>query len=176
VVPEYWHPGHLSFAAQARLAGSDHPLLLLAGVNNGDHQATMVVLDPLRMSGVGTPKEMRDHRFELLNMPAAHEVATVLLPRSTPSLGQPYTRAMAMNVTTERIIVEVSENTDSLSQIGFVYEFDYFLHVVAVTPRNGVVAAEAHRKLEAEGRLHGAWNPAAECAQLKAGVIVRWSK
>src|SRR5258708_38109213 len=45
VAGEYWHNGHLSFRALADLDGDGKEELLLAGVNNTQGQATLVVLD-----------------------------------------------------------------------------------------------------------------------------------
>jgi hypothetical protein len=78
-------------------------------VNNENHQATLVVLDPLKVSGVVTPKEMTDHHFHLQDMAQAHETAVVLFPRSCISEGQPYAQATALFVNNERIVVTVAE-------------------------------------------------------------------
>jgi hypothetical protein len=91
LVAEYWHGGHLLYSDLADLDGNGRIQLLLGGVNNGNHQATLVVLDPLKVSGIVTPKEMTDPRFELLSMSAANERAVILFPRSCLSTGQPYT-------------------------------------------------------------------------------------
>jgi hypothetical protein len=173
VVGEYWHPGHLIHLEQADLDGDGRKELLLGGVNNGDHQATLVVLDPLKISGSVTPKEMRDHRFELLGMPAANERAVLLFPRSCISTGQPYTRVQSVHVSKDRILVAVAENTEEDSPLGFVYELDYRLNVVNVEPTNGVLVAKAHHELEVEGKLDHPIDFRKELVLLKAGVVVR---
>lgn len=172
VVAEYWHPGHVLHLEQADLDGSGRNKLLLAGVNNGNHKATLVVLDPLKVSGVITPKEMDDHRFALLNMAPAHERAGVFFPRSCISAGQPYTRVKNVEINKARIVVAVSEGISEREE-GFVYEFDYNLQVVNVEPTNGVEVERIHRELEAQGKLDHTFNVEKECARLKAGVIVR---
>jgi hypothetical protein len=173
VVGEYWHPGHLLHMEQADLDGDGRRELLLAGVNNGNHQATLVVIDPLKLSGVVTPKEMKDHAFELLNMAGAHERAVVLFPRSSISTGQHYTRASAVQVTKERIIVPVAEGTAE-SDPGFVYELDYALNVVNVVP-GSIRTIQRHQELEAQGKLDHPFDAVKECERLKAAVIVRTS-
>ncbi len=124
--------------AQADLDKDGANELILAGVNNGEHQATVVVLDPLRVSGLMTPPKMRDQRFRLLDMQAANEKAVVLFPRSCISSGLPYTRAPDLHVTRDRIIAEVAEGEDE-SGAGFVYELDYGLHVLSIVPNGGRV-------------------------------------
>jgi hypothetical protein len=52
VMGEYWHPGHLLNMGQADLDGDSNKEVLLAGVNNASRQATLVVLDPLTISGL----------------------------------------------------------------------------------------------------------------------------
>src|SRR5579863_9086079 len=99
------------------------------------------------ISGSSTPKEMGDHRFELLGMPAAHERAVLLFPRSCISIGQPYTRVRAVNASKQRITVEVAEGINEESSPGFVYELDYQLNVIAVVPMNGVTVAKSHQEL-----------------------------
>lgn len=172
VVGEYWHPGHLLHLGQVDLDGNGREKLLLAGVNNGDHQATLVVLDPLKISGLVTPQDMEDHRFELLHMGSAKEEAVVLFPRSCISAGKPYTRVSALHVNKDRIIAAVSEGIAEPDQ-GFVYEFDYKLRVVGVVPTNVVEVERIHRDLEAQGKLDHSFNSEKECNRLKAGVIVQ---
>lgn len=174
VLGEYWHPGHLLYSAQADLSGRGKKHVLLAGVNNGDHQATLVVLDPLKVIGLVTPKEMTDHRFELLEMEGAKEEAVVLFPRSCIGMGQHYTRAKTLHVTKDRIVVEVAEGTTESRDPGFVYEFDYGLNVVNVAPSSDAVM-RLHQQLEAQGKLNHPFFLATECERLKATVIVRRS-
>lgn len=177
VMAEYWHPGHVLHLEQADLDGSGRKKLLLGGVNNGDHQATLVVLDPLKMSGVVTPKEMSDHRFELLGMPSAKEEAVVLFPRSCISVDQPYTRVsdVRVNVIGKRIIAVVAEGIAE-PDAGFVYELDYDLHVVNITPNSGLFVERAHRELQRQGKLDHPLDLDKECSELKDEVVVRRSQ
>jgi hypothetical protein len=169
VVGEYWHPGHLNYSAKADLDRNGQIDLLLAGVNNGNHQPTLVVLDPLRVRGLMTPKEMQQHGFEILGMPAAQEKAVVFFPRSCISRGELYTRVQSLRVTTERIVITTAEGVD-MQGPGFVYELDYGLRVQQVTPDTAEVR-RAHQALEARGEVDHPFSE--ECARLKAGVIVR---
>jgi hypothetical protein len=118
-----------------------------------------------------TPKEMQDHRFELLGMPPAKERAVVFFPRSCISVGQHYTRARGLRVTKERLVVDVSEGVSQGSETpGFVYELDYGLNVVSVVPNTAQVMV-LHQALEARGLLDHPFSEA-ECERLRAGVVV----
>lgn len=172
VMGEYWHPGHLLHMAQADLDGNGKVDVLLAGVNNGDHTATMVVLEPGKMSGITTPHEMQDPRFGLMDMPAAHEKAVILFPRSCLSQGQRYTRAKGLLVSPERIMVDVNESTsDTARDPGFFYEFDYKLNVVDVT---AVGNEQPHLRDFLAGLQHPC-DPDSEQERLKKAIVIRRS-
>lgn len=170
VVGEYWHPGHLMHMRHVDLDGDGKEEVLLAGVNNGNHQATLVVLDPWQITGLETPVVMEDQRFRLLGMAPAKEKAVVLFPRSCLSIGQSYTRATGLRVTRDRIIVEVAESPEP-NDPGFVYELDYNLRVMNVIPAGDNVHTR-HRELEAKGKLDHAYT-SDELEELKATVIVK---
>jgi uncharacterized protein with PIN domain len=133
----------------------------------------MVMLDPYRITGITTPTELSDPRFGITGMAPAKELAAVAFPRSVLSAGQPYTRAKSLAVTRERIVVEVAENTDITSDVSFVYEFDFNLRLIAVTPGNGVKTAEAYRKMTASAGHPAELNVEAECERLKAALVVK---
>lgn len=167
VLGEYWHPGHLLHLTQATLRSRDHPSVLLGGVNNGYHQATLVSLNPWQVSGVSTPKNLPDWRFELIGMRAAQEEGVILFPRSCISRGQPYTRVMEVRVTPDRIVATVTEGPHEERDPRIVYELDYGLQVVNVVPTDS--AREKHRQLEASGELDHPYS-LAEFAALKTRV------
>ncbi len=170
VVGEYWHPGHLVAMAQADLNGDGRSELLLAGVNNGNHQATLVVLDPLLVRGSMTPTQMRDDRFRLLDMPAAREKAVVFFPRSCLSTGKPFTIAAGLVITPQRIMVQVAEEPSTASA-EWVYEFDYRLLPVNVVPTGDDVRIK-HQEMEAKGEIHHPYSLAC-WAHLKDQVVVQ---
>jgi len=170
VVGEYWHPGHLMAMSQADLDGGGRNELLLAGVNNGNHQATLVVLDPLLVRGAMTPTQMRDDRFRLLGMPAAHEKAVVFFPRSCLSTGKPFTVAAGLFITPERIMVQVAEEPATASP-ELVYEFDYGLRPTNVVPTGDAVRIK-HQEMEAKGELDHPYSLAC-WTHLKDQVVVQ---
>jgi hypothetical protein len=169
---EYWHPGHLWQMSQADLDGRGRNYLLLGGVSHGDHQATLVVLDPLQISGLSTPKEMLDHKFEILDMPAAKERAVVLFPRSCVSYGRPFTKTIQLHATPDRLAVTVLESNNDLTGVQVIYIFDYRLKVVEVKAPDPASYQQAHEQLEASGALHHKFN-GQEFDRLQEAVIVR---
>jgi hypothetical protein len=174
LMAEYWHPGHILHTQQIMIEGRSH--LLLGGVNNGNHQATLILLDPLAMVGVTTPKEMKDHHFELLGMNPAVEEAVVFFPRSCISVDQPYTRVATVSVTNDRIVTAITESTvDREDRPGFVYEFDHRLRLVGVEA-SGSNVAQLHRELELRGEVRHRFDPTKESTQLRNGVEIRWNK
>ena len=54
LISEYWHSGHLLYVVHADLNGDGVEEILMAGVNNGYRQGTMVIFDPRHVSGAST--------------------------------------------------------------------------------------------------------------------------
>ncbi len=104
-------------------------------------------------------------------MQAANERAVVLFPRRCISTGRLYTRAAGLEVTRDRIIVEVA-GAEGQAAAGFVYELDYALNVLSIVP-TGVEVRLAQAELEGKGLLDHAFDASKECARLKAGLVVR---
>ncbi|MEO8662270.1 MAG: hypothetical protein ABI693_27655 [Bryobacteraceae bacterium] len=173
VVAEYWHPGHLRFIDELDVDGDGRNEVLIGGVNNGDHQATLIALDPWTAAGVSTPLKMKDHRFRLLGMTEAKEKAVVLFPRSCASAGQPYTRVITVRVMPQRVLVNVAEGTNETASAVVVYEFDHRLNPVNAEA-GGTEYKAAHDELQAKGKLN---HPYAhqEFADLRSQVEVRRS-
>ncbi len=152
---EYWHPGHLFWLSADPAVPGGAPRLLAAGVNNGEHRATLVALDPMAVAGVSTPWRMRDQRFRLLDMPEAREDTVILFPRTCLSRDEPYTRVGNLEVDDHVIRVTVVESYDPTSRRTVVYEFDHGLHL-----RRAFLSSnyrEEHLKLEHSGALKHSW-------------------
>ena len=80
LISEYWHSGTLFDMVLADLDGDGKEEIIATGVANGyDHQATLVVLDPDRVSGAST--EVRPE-FQIHGMGVAQERLRLLFPRS----------------------------------------------------------------------------------------------
>jgi hypothetical protein len=170
VVGEYWHPGHLPYLRAADLANDGRMDLLMAGVSNGNHQATLVVLDPLKVVGLMTANEVRDERYQLLGMQPAKEKAVVLFPRSAFSAGQDYTRAIHLRVTKERLLVYVAEGEGEGAPQVLLYELDNGLNVMDLTPLSSEVVF-LYQGLRARGLVDHPFSE--ELARLKAALVVR---
>jgi hypothetical protein len=170
IVSEYWHPGHLLTMKQADLNGDGQNELLLAGVNNGEHRATVVVLDPWDVQGVVTPFSMRDQRFRLLGMAPAREKAVVIFPRSPVSQGKSYTRARSIRVTNDRLVVTVAEGPSEGVDPDLIYELGYDFKVLQVGPTESIT--HSHSALHAAGKLDRPYSTEDYLA-LKKEVIVR---
>ena len=152
LVGEYWHTGHLLHMAQADLDGDGNQEILLTGVNNGYNLATLVVLDAHRLSGASPAPEGDPNRFQGLG--PGLEKAVVLFPRSCLARQAAFTRAQALWTSKDRIVVLVLQGTsdDEHNSPGYlVYELDYKLNVLGVTPSDSFQTS--HRELEAKGLL-----------------------
>jgi hypothetical protein len=150
LVAEYWHPGQLYLLAEDPRHAGAAPRVLAGGVNNGEHRATLVALDPFALSGASTPYRMQDQRFRLLDMPEAHEDAVVLFPRSCLSRNEPYTRLKSIAVDDYTIRAVVTE-THQVSMRGIFYEFDHDLKL-----RRAFLSSEyrlEHAEMERDGKL-----------------------
>jgi len=79
VVSEYWHSGALTSMVLADLGGDGREEILLAGVSEYDHQATLVVLDPDKVFGASTEERPE---FQIHGRGAAQERLRLLFPRS----------------------------------------------------------------------------------------------
>lgn len=129
-VSEYWHSGGLSYLTLADLDGDGRQEIIATGVANGyDHQATLVVLDPDRVSGAST--EVRPE-FQIHGMGVAHERLRLLFRRS--DLNQATSQ---YNIATEptfeqgNIRLTVVECTAPAYGCRIWYEFDKNFRLIA---------------------------------------------
>jgi len=169
---EYWHPGHLSHLAQVDIDGDGRNELLAGGANNAEHDATIVVLDPLRIKERSTPRSVFDPALRLINMPEAHEKAVILFARGCVGKSSPYLRIKALWVTSSRIIASVADDYAEENPASITYEFDHRLNLVAMTPVPQY--AEAHREMERAHKLDHAYDEKREMADLRKRLVIRW--
>jgi hypothetical protein len=79
-ISEYWHTGHLFHMILADLDGDGREEIIATGITNGYRQATLIVLDPDRVSGASSEP---DHpKLQIHGMGAAQERLRLLFPRS----------------------------------------------------------------------------------------------
>lgn len=155
LLAEYWHPGGLFFLRNLPRGPAGKPLLLAAGVNNGEHRATIVALDPSALKGPSTPSNMRDQKFRLLDMPQAHEELVILFPRTCLSRDEPYTRIEVFEVDDHVVRANVIESYSVASRRVVHYEFDHSLRL-----RRAFLSSnyrEEHLAKEQSGGLNHSW-------------------
>lgn len=102
-ISEYWHSGRLDSMTLADLDGDGKEEIIAAGINNGNHQATLVALDADRVTGASTEVQPD---FQIRHMGAAQEKLRLLFSRS--DLNQalfPYNQAI--NPLVEKGIIRV---------------------------------------------------------------------
>lgn len=152
LISEYWHSGHLQTVAHADLNGDGIEEILLAGVNNGYRQATLVIFDSRFVSGAS-----QQPGLQIFGLPPGTEKAIVLFPRTCLSKNAPYNRVSDLRITRERrIVLAVVEGVSEARNPGvMIYELDYGLRVVNARPDSHL--QESHRMLEVQGSLDHAW-------------------
>jgi hypothetical protein len=172
LVGEYWHPGHLMKAGFADLDGDGKQKLLLAGVNNAQHAATLVVFDPDNVRG--TAAGLAEPRLGFQGLPQGTEEAVVLFPRTCLAVGgpkqEPYNRVTNLIVTKDRLQVEVSAGVSAADPREILYDLDYGLHALAVDAFPPF--QQAHREWERAGILKHSLYPD-EIKRFADDVIVR---
>ena len=127
LISEYWHSGALTDLALADLDGNGRQEIIAAGVDNGyDHQATLVVLDPDRLSGASSEA---NPSFQLHGMGTAQERLRLLFPRSdlNRALYQ-YNKATELSFARGHVRVSVMECIAPLAcRIWYEFEKDFRL-------------------------------------------------
>jgi hypothetical protein len=169
---EYWHPGHLSYMAQADIDGDGRNELLLGGANNAEHAATLVALDPLQVKGRSTPHGAMDPALLLMDMPESNERAVIVFARGCVGKRDPYTRVRELWVTPSRIVAPVVDNYTEGSTANIIYEFDHRLSLVGVTPMPEY--ALTHRALEQAHQLDHPYDQQRETDDLRRRMAIRW--
>jgi hypothetical protein len=166
LVSEYWHSGHLLSVAHADLNADGIREILLAGVNNGYGQATLVIFDPRNVRGASTQPGR-----QILNFPAGTEKVVVLFPKTCLSKDAPYNRVSELRVTPERrIMLAVVEGISEAKNPGvMIYELDFALNVLNARPDSHL--QENHRILEAHGVLDHSWTED-ENREIKRRVVI----
>jgi hypothetical protein len=120
MVSEYWHSGHLYHLTLADLDGDGRQEIILTGISNGYHQATMVVLDSDRVNGASI--EATRPEIQIHGMGIPHERARLLFSRTDlNSATQPWNEALGSTAQNGKIRVWTEEYPH---EDGIWYEFD----------------------------------------------------
>ena len=128
-VSEYWHSGGLSSMVLGDLDGDGREEIIATGVANGyNHQATLVVLDPDRVSGASTEVQPE---FQIHGMGVAQERLRLLFPRSDLNEA-----LFQFNVATDPTVEHGSLRltvSECITPLGcrIWYEFDKNFHLIA---------------------------------------------
>lgn len=170
LLSEYLHSGHLRGLDAVDLDGTGHLLLLAVGVNNGFEAATLVLLDPDRMSGASAVPEGDIHK--LVGLATGRERCVVLFPRSCVSKYDEFNIADEVRVVGGRIEVSVSEGISAENSGHILYQFDRHFRVIGVTL--GSDYAGRHREMELAGKLDHPFDWR-EAQRLGEAVHVVWN-
>jgi len=170
---EYFHSGHLLSMDHADVDGDGIEEVLLAGVNNGEGRATLVILDPRRVSGAST--QPPGHPTQLRGFGPGAEKAVVLFPRScvTEKQHYPFNYAGEVSAGARLITVQVSEWLNGHGP-RLWYRLDPNLSVTRVTASGEV--QDLHRLLQRLKLVDHEPFLEDELEQLRRSVEVRWKQ
>jgi hypothetical protein len=145
---EYWHSGHLFNFNLASLAGREE--ILASGISNGYHQATLLVLDPDRVSGAST--ETMRPEVQIHGMGAPHERFRLLFLRSDLNKDlYLYNEALGAVVSPGRVQIDVKECWLTVPQgCTIVYGFDDNFNLLAASAEDTFL--NAHREFYSKSK------------------------
>jgi hypothetical protein len=127
LVREYWHAGHFSSVGAKDLDGDGIPEIVLTGVSNGYKAATLVVLDPLKMSGA-SKEDSRDH--QILGQGDPVERARLLFARTQANLvRQKYNFGHGILFAPDHMIVMVHELSADPCLVAVNYHLSFNLEL-----------------------------------------------
>lgn len=149
LISEYWHSGGFGDMVVADLNGNGKEKIIATGVAHGyDYQATLVVLDPDRVTGAS--KEVVPE-LQIHGMGEAQETLRLLFPRSDLNR-----TAFDHNVAVRPVVEDGNLRItvdECLAPIGcpIEYEFNRSFELIAVHPGNDEFQT-AHDRLYASGK------------------------
>jgi hypothetical protein len=168
VLGEYWHSGHLEYIELIDRKDGGGKDILLGGVDNGRHAATLVQLDSRNLSGATAEQE--DNRCQLQGFSPAKEEAILLFPRTRINQKfNEFNKVTALAVQQGNVRVNVSE-WESDPECKLIYELSTDLSVkdVDFTSR----FREVHQELHSKKELGHAFSPL-EIESMKNVTILR---
>lgn len=166
LLSEYWHSGRLDYMTLADLDGDGKQEIVAAGINNGYHQATLVVLDPDQVSGASA--EVRP-QFQIHGMGIARERLRLLFPRSDLNRALfTYNGATEPMVDHGGIRLSVRECMTPLG-CDVWYEFDKRVHLMSAYP--GEEFRSAHARFYQNGKNAHLFGAAEEVAFQKVRCL-----
>jgi hypothetical protein len=155
VMAEYWHSGNLWRIEAADFGKDGRREVILAGVDNERGEATVVVLDPDRMTGAS--RERRPE-FQLTGLGMAQERSRIWLPRSCINRRfLPFPTVTRLVTTADGIRVDTTEWLDSGRAASLSFQLDRAARLARVVPSSYFLAI--HAQLKGEGKLDHNWSP-----------------
>jgi hypothetical protein len=150
LVSEYWHSGWIQSILHADINGDGIEELLFGGENNGLNAATLLVLDPRRMTGHSPPSS----GFIPGEVQPGSEMYYLLLPHSGLEVARLHPRGSVkfLAMTGDRLLrVALGEVILSSNYVVADFYFDQSMRCTRVGQNDDFVAL--HRSLEAEGKI-----------------------
>jgi len=169
---EYWHSGGLRDMALADLDGDGRNEIIATGNAHGyDAQATLVVLDPDRVSGASKEAQPDPYLSEIHGLGIAQERLRLLFPRS--DLNQ---ASFRFNLATDPIVEQGKlwlTVLECLAPVGCPvrYEFDKDLHLIAAYPANDEFR-NTHDRFYQNGKDAHSLSPEERAAFLRVRCLV----
>lgn len=168
LISEYWHSGGFGDLLVADLGRSGKEEIIATGVAHGyDYQATLVVLDPDRVTGAS--KEVLPE-YQIHGMGESQERLRLLFPRSDLNRTS-FDHNVALNPVIEdgnlRVTVE-----ECLAPVGcpFEYTFNSSFELIAVHPANNQFQT-AHDRLYQSGKAGHRFGMVEQSALLKVRCL-----
>jgi len=166
---EYWHAGGLRDMVVADLEGAGRDEIIATGTAHGfDAQATLVVLDPERVSGAS--KEVRPDS-QIHGVGTAQERLRLLFPRSDLNRAS-FRFNMATEPTVEHGNLRLTV-LECLAPVGcpIRYEFDKDFHLIAANPASDEFIT-AHDRFYQNGKGAHSLSAAERAAFLRVRCLV----
>ncbi len=144
---EYWHSGRIDFITLADLDGDGREEIIATGINNGYYSATLLVLDPDRLSGAST--ETVRPELQLHGLGVAHERLRLVFHRSDLNAAlAPFSEGQGVAVENGKIRFSTMEcnkgigcriwyELDTSFRLTSAYPDDYFRGIHNEFYRNG---------------------------------------
>jgi hypothetical protein len=141
---EYWHSGHLDYLTLADLDGDGRQEIIAPGISNGYRQATLIVLDPDRLSGAST--EAARPEIQLHGMGVPQERIRLLFPRSDLNKAlSVYNQSGEATVDHGRTRLAVSECQSQGCEIWYAFDKNFDLVAVEASDQFRSAHAEFYR-------------------------------
>ena len=104
VTGEYWHAGHLTTMETVPFGPGGSPWVVLGGVDNGRHRATLVFLDPKNVHGVSAEEDDAYH----LPGRTREDLAEIEVERQhDPLLGEALLEDVAIRQSLQTLVAEI---------------------------------------------------------------------